>query len=156
MGPLHIYVVLFLAGRTLNIIETNLIKSMLNCIILFSSVLNFGLSWILVEPMSQPPNAEIYAGYNHTLNCEFKQLVNCIWYRNDSKVPIEITDRYHYVIGNGDNTTDCSVEIEQFQNDDLGGWHCMGNITIDLNGSTLSYLKSKSFINNEIQYYYIN
>lgn len=65
------------------------------------------------------------------------EVSNCFWQRNDHIVEIENRYRYLDQSNNGQNTADCSLEIESFQDTDVGVWVC-GSFADDEREGTVS------------------
>lgn len=72
------------------------------------------------------------------LMAHFETDVYCNWDHRD--IGIEVTTNYSYVdsMAQGRNTKDCSLRLEQFQETDVGKWHCQG-IDMQRRVKTLSF-----------------
>lgn len=76
---------------------------------------------IFVE--KQPENVSIALGQNVTLECEFNVPVDCSWLRNG--IAVKISQRYKFIQDSLDTTSkDCSIEISNIQEVDIGRWQC--------------------------------
>jgi len=74
------------------------------------------------KPFKPNENATVAKGSTVVLQCYFNSNVNCAWVR--SGILLIIGQRYNYQEGNGENTKDCSLLIENLSEIDIGEWRC--------------------------------
>ncbi|GAB6026792.1 hypothetical protein CHUAL_013288 [Chamberlinius hualienensis] len=93
-------------------------------------------------PTDQPLNAfekTVELNSEVTLNCEFDNIGNCAWLRNNDHVEIE--GRYSFTKSHNGGIKDCSITIKEVRDVDFGDWQCTSMADSDSNAKTLNTIK---------------
>jgi len=103
--------------------------SLINIIIIL--LLGFQITIVHANPVPSKINSKTFKPYETAtvakgstvaLQCYFNSNVNCAWVRRG--ILLTIGQRYKYQEGNGEDTKDCSLLIENIAEIDDGEWKC--------------------------------
>ncbi|GAB6029525.1 hypothetical protein CHUAL_005275 [Chamberlinius hualienensis] len=87
------------------------------------AIIDFATATIQQDTEIKKDDSAYERGSRPQLNCKFDEDVDCFWQRDNTEVTIG--GRYKYVNGNGKNTKDCSIEISNLSENDIGEWKCI-------------------------------
>ncbi|GAB6027510.1 hypothetical protein CHUAL_001761 [Chamberlinius hualienensis] len=80
------------------------------------------------------------SGQDAYLPCKFNSKINCQWTKDNKEINVDGLSSYKWTRDNGENTDDCSINIKQINNEDVGSWFCSNKADSNVNS-----VKSETF-----------